>query len=133
MAQLLRWHVKSTGDIVTGSNATEKAHARIVKVYKEAAKIATPNSEPSWAAAIIRQLRVSLDSFIEETGSKHKDLAKHFDEIANPPWIDGEKEPPQVIRGDHSYSLHPALRLLKKDGGSFLLAPLSGEPTSPRS
>lgn len=128
MAQLLRWHVKSAGDVVTGSNAKEKAHDRIVKVYKEAAKIATPNSEPGWTTAIVRQLRVSLDAFIEGPGKVHAELAKHFDEIADAPWIDDEKEPPQVIPGDHSYSLHPKLRLLKKEGRSFLLAPLSGEP-----
>ena len=128
VAQLLRWHVKIPGAVVTGSGSEEKASSNIVKAYKEAAALASPSSGAAWSTALIQQLRVSLDAFIKETGKRHDELDNHFDNIANAPWINESTNPPSISNPKLGYTLNPLLRILSGDDDSFRLAALSNEP-----
>lgn len=128
MAQLLRWHVKLPGAVVIGSGDRERASDDIVMAYKEAAALASPTSGAAWATALIQQLRIRLDAFIQRTGTEHDKLDDHFDEIANAPWIDESTNPPSVRNPTRGYALDPRLRILRGDADSFRLAALNNEP-----
>lgn len=128
MAQLMRWHVKIPGAVVAGSGAKERASDYIVQAYKDAAAAASSASGNAWTAALIEQLRKQLEIFIAKTGTQHDELDEHFDQIADPPWIDDSTDPPTVSDPSFGYALDPRLRILSPQDGTFHLAALHDEP-----
>lgn len=124
MAQLMRWHVKIPGEIVKSNDGKERASQYVVNAYK-AAKAETEGvsiSSDIFASALIRELRVQLNLFVNRTGGAHAELPGQFDYIEDPDWIKAG------AKNDYAYSLDSRLRLLSKQGGSLGVADIQDEP-----
>ncbi|WP_249673331.1 hypothetical protein [Pseudomonas abieticivorans] len=129
MAQLTRWNVKAPGGVVNGSRDKEKASQYIVRAVQaarqDAAKVSAGINSNEFVEALGRRLRVQLEAFVKDMAAKkidHSELPRHFDEIADPKWVDDSGA------NQYAYQLDGKLRKLLRDHGTVRIASLKHEP-----